>query len=581
MFNRTLKRPMFRIGGQAGQGSGIMSHVEPKRVHRATGGRIMAAGGYNPIGIGNYFGYGADPRGTYFNPYQGTTGTSIPSSPINTATDIEALTGTGKQNLSNYERGAEWRRNLLNKIKFEQLKSGASTAGARTAGALGLGRLGILGPSAIAVAPFYGMANAAPLTGIEKQKQDEAEKLQQEYFGKARRDVMADVQAGRKTEAVPYKYAGIEGGRTGIDDLGQVGIRPDYYQGQNITPSADPGEVNTDTGTKEPVTKEATTTKPDKTETIKKEADYIRGLIDDPDLTKAEIALIVGKALATPGPIANKIQVASDLSLGLAKERGKTSKDITLRAYENYKDLEKAEIAAGKLTENQKMVNDALNTEMSNAKVIAKNQKGEVTYDGKTVPELKKDVYEKMGLYRESRGPKETIFAKQYEIIQTGVKKIEELENKKRQLESNGKKLSSADEKELTAKKADVAPFVNDPLFDYYFKSAKQYFADGGRAGFAMGTPNPKQAMQQRQPNVQQSVVNQNNQAVPLKPVNNLGFSELRDRLPKEITDDIVMLISKSEEALQEFAYIRTQKDVNDFNVKYGVNLVLPATQNS
>ena len=41
------------------------------------------------------------------------------------------------------------------------------------------------------------------------------------------------------------------------------------------------------------------------------------------------------------------------------------------------------------------------------------------------------------------------------------------------------------------------------------------------------------------------------------------------------------MLISRSDEALQEFAYIRTQKDINDFNVKYGVNLVLPATQTS
>jgi len=340
--------------------------------------------------------------------------------------------------------------------------------------------------------------------------------------------------------------------------------------------------VNIDTGIKEPVTKEVTTTsKPDKTEAIKKEADYIRGLIDDPDLTKAEIALIIGKALATPGPIANKIQVASDLSLGLAKERGKTSKDITLRAYENYKDLEKAEIAAGKLGEQQKIINDALNMEMSNAKVIAKNEKGEVTYDGKTVSELKKDVYEKLGLFKESKGLKETIFGKQYETITTNLKKIAELEIKKKDLESKGKKLSAAEEKELNSKKIEVSPFVNDPHFDPYTKPYQQYFAEGGRAGFAMGTPNSRQAMQQRQPNIQQTVVNQNNQAVPLKPVNNLGFSELRDRLPKEITDDIVMLISKSEEALQEFAYIRTQKDVNDFNVKYGVNLVLPATQNN
>ena len=63
------------------------------------------------------------------------------------------------------------------------------------------------------------------------------------------------------------------------------------------------------------------------------------------------------------------------------------------------------------------------------------------------------------------------------------------------------------------------------------------------------------------------------------KPVENLTFAELRDRLPPEITDDVVQMLSSSEEALQDFAYIRTQDDVNNFNVKYGVNLVVPPTQ--
>ena len=45
----------------------------------------------------------------------------------------------------------------------------------------------------------------------------------------------------------------------------------------------------------------------------------------------------------------------------------------------------------------------------------------------------------------------------------------------------------------------------------------------------------------------------------------------------KEITDDVVQLISQSQEAMQDFAYIRTQGDVDAFNLKYGVNLVLPA----
>jgi hypothetical protein len=64
----------------------------------------------------------------------------------------------------------------------------------------------------------------------------------------------------------------------------------------------------------------------------------------------------------------------------------------------------------------------------------------------------------------------------------------------------------------------------------------------------------------------------------PTAQVQQLSFSELRNRLPKEITDDVIQLISKSQEAMQDFAYIRTQGDVDSkFNIKYGVNLVLPA----
>ena len=73
-----------------------------------------------------------------------------------------------------------------------------------------------------------------------------------------------------------------------------------------------------------------------------------------------------------------------------------------------------------------------------------------------------------------------------------------------------------------------------------------------------------------------ETVVDTNVDGFPMKPVQKLSFEEIRSRLPKEITDDIVRLISNSSEALQDFAYIKTQQDVNQFNVKYGVNLVLP-----
>ena len=55
-----------------------------------------------------------------------------------------------------------------------------------------------------------------------------------------------------------------------------------------------------------------------------------------------------------------------------------------------------------------------------------------------------------------------------------------------------------------------------------------------------------------------------------------ISYDELRARLPKEKDDDIVNLLANSYEALADFAQIQTQADIDTFNVKYGVELVLP-----
>ena len=57
----------------------------------------------------------------------------------------------------------------------------------------------------------------------------------------------------------------------------------------------------------------------------------------------------------------------------------------------------------------------------------------------------------------------------------------------------------------------------------------------------------------------------------------NIDYETLRARLPSSITDDIVRLIATSAEAMEDFATIQTQQDINNFNEKYGVELVLPA----
>jgi len=86
-------------------------------------------------------------------------------------------------------------------------------------------------------------------------------------------------------------------------------------------------------------------------------------------------------------------------------------------------------------------------------------------------------------------------------------------------------------------------------------------FSKGGRVGLQMG-----------------GMSNQQTQTVSSEATNETGISydEVRARLPREIGDDIVQLVVSSPMALEDFAAIQTQLDVDNFNSKYNVNLVLP-----
>ena len=64
----------------------------------------------------------------------------------------------------------------------------------------------------------------------------------------------------------------------------------------------------------------------------------------------------------------------------------------------------------------------------------------------------------------------------------------------------------------------------------------------------------------------------QTNEGVPMV----MTYDQLRAKLPEFITDDIVKLIAYSPPAFKDFASIETQQDVEEFNDKYDVNLVLP-----
>ena len=96
-------------------------------------------------------------------------------------------------------------------------------------------------------------------------------------------------------------------------------------------------------------------------------------------------------------------------------------------------------------------------------------------------------------------------------------------------------------------------------------------FATGGRVGYQIGGDvMPGQPMQAQ-------AAGPTDQGPAPEDTAGITYEELRARLPQEVSDDIVRLLANSAEALEDFAMIQTEQDINTFNKKYGVTLVLPS----
>ena len=104
-------------------------------------------------------------------------------------------------------------------------------------------------------------------------------------------------------------------------------------------------------------------------------------------------------------------------------------------------------------------------------------------------------------------------------------------------------------------KQSNNQPNSTDTLIDDLGK------ADGGRIGYAAGS------MVQAQPAQTAMTTDQGQDS---------RYTELRKRLPAEISNDVVQLIAYNESAFQDFASIQSQADVDSFNQKYGVSLAIP-----
>ncbi len=308
------------------------------------------------------------------------------------------------------------------------------------------------------------------------------------------------------------------------------------------------------------ITEESSITLDPKAE-IEKEAKFLKELLQNESLTRGENALIIAEAIKGGGSLSEKISKAADLALPTIKRRDKQDKAITLKAYENFKRKELEQTKANKPT-----------PEMRNIRTIAEARKRQ-NNDKRPLTVIMDEVI------IEQQGGKEGT-----KIVTAAAKEIIDVTSsidKQRGLLAveQGKKKPNADrikkiEENIRKLQKELGRYATFEGFDKIYRGyRKEYLADGGRVNRANGSPIEGETME-----VAETIADTPGAPTPEKQVLKLSYAELRNKLPKEITDDVVELLANSTEALQDFAYITTQDDVGNFNIKYGVNLVIPPT---
>lgn len=310
-----------------------------------------------------------------------------------------------------------------------------------------------------------------------------------------------------------------------------------------IKPGQNGDDPNTDIP--DPIVKEKTKSKAEK---VKEEADVLKEILGETGISKGEKALILAKAIGTPGTLKDKSDAISGELLKLAASTRGEKKKLAEKAYDTVTKREMRELELSTPTGTAKTVNEIVKLRIESG-------------DDRDPSLIKLEVFDKIINKSDysDKSLQQFYLASLKELnIPDLLYEIDRLEKKAKRSGVEQRNLENYRKQIETAKKLAKAGGVDFATIG---------LADGGRVGFQDGT----QIGQMESKNI-----NEDNQVVPMQTVQKLSFEDLRSRLPQEITNDIVQLLANSQEALADFAYIKTQNDVNDFNVKYGVNLVLP-----
>ena len=301
---------------------------------------------------------------------------------------------------------------------------------------------------------------------------------------------------------------------------------------------------------------------------IEREKNFLNNLLQNKGLERGEAALVAAKAIGTAGSFKDKLDAAVDMALPIVRKRNEQDKAVTLTAYKAFKEKEATQARA-------QADADKPTNELKNINLMAQAIKNQG--DKRNLSVIRDElVVEQSGMNSDIR---ELLLNTAPNIVGLvedidNQRKLLAIENsKKKPKEKNIEKIKE----NIRGKEDSLKRFQSwdKNAFDRLFGTlTKGYFAEGGRVKRQLGSPETGEQIVK----TEDTVVSMPGGSVPEKPVLNLSYDELRNRLPKSITDDIIQLLANSEEALQEFAYITSQDDVNSFNVKYGVNLIIPPT---
>jgi len=550
MYN-VFKRPMFKLGGQADQGTGIMSTVEPKQTMRQNPYTGYAIGGR----IGLQKGKGVF---DFFSP--------------EVVTDEERAT---RSDIYPFEtRDSE---EILNALSYTPLgRAGSGLNILRQAGRFPKFPAGY--PSRdLTQAPF--LSNQYIREAVRPYASGAAETLKQAGTGIKDFARKYGIATGVGAGGAGTVYGALRGDEDPRQPITDKKFGLDEESGEFATGISKERELLKKEGviTPPPGMKDNKYLDTDKSkpfnllDEVRKESQELRALLgQDDDTSKAEAALVLSEALGTPGTIAQKIQRGLKAAVPLKKARAEQDKAITLTAYKLAKEKEQQQIRAGTLP-----------TSIREAEYVAKSLKesGDPRYADMSIQQIiNENIKPEKKLSEESRAVISRLKGSEQNIVD---------------------KVNSLNTKELTLNKLDpvkdkvkynqTKELYNKELQDFYrdYLSLPEF---KGQYPGIYNEFNPKitsrinryeggSTEEEKEPDVITSNVNFGGTTTPIKPVQKLDYATLRDRLPKEINDQVVQLLASSEQALQDFAYITSQNDVNNFNVKYGVNLIIPPAQ--